>query len=524
MKRSIFGEEAREALMRGIDEVANSVKPTLGPAARTVILERQYGSPIVINDGVTIAKDIDMQEDPYANLGVRLIQEAASKAQDNAGDGTTTASILTQSLCNKGLVEMKTGRNPIHIKKGFDKAVEIAVKSIEDAATEVDDTSLVHVATIAANNDEAIGSLISKAFLKVGRDGIVSIEESNGLDTTLEIVDGLEFTKGLLSPHFIMDQEKQQTTMKKPLILITDEIVRTAQEIVDVLNYAAELKRPLLIIAAKIEGEALATLALNASRGILEVAAVESPSFGNSREEILTDIATVVGAVPIFASKGMSTQRNGIESLGGAKSITCTMKRTTIVGGRGTESDILKRQEALISQAKDAETDWEAEALKARAGKISGGVAVLHIGGKTEAEMKERIARVDDSLNATRAALQEGIVVGGSIMYLRARDEILDASDDHDGDEWLGMMMVHDALAEPFHQLCFNAGVDGSEALEQVIEMNEPNYGLNAKTLEFGDLIEQGVIDPAKVVKNSLETAASIAGLVLTTEVLVAEV
>lgn len=523
MKRSIFGEEAREALMRGIDEVANSVKPTLGPAARTVILERQFGSPIVINDGVTIAKDIDMKEDPYANLGVRLIQEAASKAQDNAGDGTTTASILTQSLCTKGLAEMKTGRNPIHIKKGFDKAVEIAVKAIEDASQDVDDESLVHVATIAANNDEMIGGLIAEAFSKVGRNGIVSIEESNGLDTTLEVVDGLEFTKGLLSPHFLTDEEKQISILKNPLILITDEHIKHAQEIVDVLNYSAEMKRPLLIVAAKIEGEALATLALNASRGVLEVAAVESPSFGNSREEILTDIATVVGAVPIFASKGMTTQRNGIESLGRSSTVKCTMKRTTIVGGAGVDSDIKKRQDALIAQSKEAETDWEAEALRARAGKISGGVAVLHIGGKTEAEMRERVARVDDSLNATRAALQEGIVPGGSIMYLRARDEILDASDDAEGDVWLGMMMVHDALSEPFHQLCYNAGVDGSEALDKVVEMNDPTYGLNAKTLEYGDLLEQGVIDPAKVVKNSLETAASIAGLVLTTEVLVAE-
>lgn len=522
MKKSLFGEEARAALMRGIDEVANAVKPTLGPAARTVVLERQFSSPIVINDGVTIAQDINL-DDPYENLGVRLIQEAATKTQDNAGDGTTTASIMTQALCKNGINEMKEGRNPIFIKQGFDKAVEIAVEHIKSQSQDVTDDWLFNVATIAANNDEDIGSLIAKAFTEVGHNGIVSIDESNGTKTELEIVDGLEFAKGVLSPHFIPDGS-QEVVLENPLILVTNEILNSAQEIVDVLNYSVEVKKPILIIASKVEGEALATLALNKSRGVLDVVAVEAPTFGDSREEIMTDITTVVGAVPVFTSKGMTTQRNGIESLGGAKKVVVTHKKTTIIGGRGLKNEIKERQESLIEQSAEADTAWEKEALKARAGKLSGGVAVLHIGGKTEAEMKERVARVDDSLNATRAALEEGIVVGGSLMYLWARDEIMDASHGEEGDVLIGMGMVQDALCEPFLQLCYNCGMDGVKSLDRIFHENEPTFGLNARTMEFGDLMEQGVIDPAKVVINSLQTAASIAGLVLTTEVLVAEV
>ena len=522
-KKIVYGEEARERLLEGIDTVANAIKVTLGPAARTVVLEKSWGSPSIINDGVTIAKDIELGE-PFANMGAKLIQEVASKTQDNAGDGTSTASILAQSLCHHGLKNMKSGSSPVELKAGFDQAISTVVETLKDRAVPVETGETIQqVATIASNNDESIGSLIAEAVDAVGRDGVITVEEAKSIETSLDVVEGMEFNKGYMSPYMITDKEKREAIHESPLVLLTDHTINSAQDLLPSLEASVQQKRPLLIVAKDIEGEALATLVLNVVSKVVKAVAVKAPGFGDEIGEQLEDIAVLTGAKPLFKDQGADLKEQGPSSLGSADRIIVAKNKTTVVGGGGDKKATEERAELLRGQAKLSTSKWDREKIEKRVGKLTGGVAVLKIGAATETEVKETKARVDDALNATRAAMAEGVVAGGGVTLLRAREVLKDLAASSEGDRAIGINLVYDALAAPTRQISANAGADGDEVISKILENDDENFGYNARSGEYVDMIESGILDPAKVTRNALESAGSIAGLVLTTETLIAD-
>ena len=522
-KKIVYGEEARERLLEGIDTVANAIKVTLGPAARTVVLEKSWGSPSIINYGVTIAKDIELGE-PFANMGAKLIQEVASKTQDNAGDGTSTASILAQSLCHHGLKNMKSGSSPVELKAGFDQAISTVVDTLKDRAVPVETGETIQqVATIASNNDESIGSLIAEAVDAVGRDGVITVEEAKSIETSLDVVEGMEFNKGYMSPYMITDKEKREAIHESPLVLLTDHTINSAQDLLPSLEASVQQKRPLLIVAKDIEGEALATLVLNVVSKVVKAVAVKAPGFGDEIGEQLEDIAVLTGAKPLFKDQGADLKEQGPSSLGSADRIIVAKNKTTVVGGGGDKKDTEERAELLRGQAKLSTSKWDREKIEKRVGKLTGGVAVLKIGAATETEVKETKARVDDALNATRAAMAEGVVAGGGVTLLRAREVLKDLAASSEGDRAIGINLVYDALAAPTRQISANAGADGDEVISKILENDDENFGYNARSGEYVDMIESGILDPAKVTRNALESAGSIAGLVLTTETLIAD-
>ena len=522
-KKIVYGEEARERLLEGIDTVANAIKVTLGPAARTVVLEKSWGSPSIINDGVTIAKDIELGEH-FANMGAKLIQEVASKTQDNAGDGTSTASILAQSLCHHGLKNMKSGSSPVELKAGFDQAISTVVDTLKDRAVPVETGETIQqVATIASNNDESIGSLIAEAVDAVGRDGVITVEEAKSIETSLDVVEGMEFNKGYMSPYMITDKEKREAIHESPLVLLTDHTINSAQDLLPSLEASVQQKRPLLIVAKDIEGEALATLVLNVVSKVVKAVAVKAPGFGDEIGEQLEDIAVLTGAKPLFKDQGADLKEQGPSSLGSADRIIVAKNKTTVVGGGGDKKATEERAELLRGQAKLSTSKWDREKIEKRVGKLTGGVAVLKIGAATETEVKETKARVDDALNATRAAMAEGVVAGGGVTLLRAREVLKDLAASSEGDRAIGINLVYDALAAPTRQISANAGADGDEVISKILENDDENFGYNARSGEYVDMIESGILDPAKVTRNALESAGSIAGLVLTTETLIAD-
>jgi chaperonin GroEL len=522
-KKIIYGSEARDKLLEGIDTVANAVKVTLGPAARTVVLEKSWGSPAIINDGVTIAKDIELG-DPFANMGAKLIQEVASKTQDNAGDGTSTASILAQSLCHNGLENMESGSSPVELRAGFDDAIEAIVESLKERAVPVETGETIkQVAAIASNNDEEIGALISEAVDAVGRDGVITVEEAKSIETSLNVVEGMEFNKGYMSPYMITDREKREAVHESPLVLLTDHTINSAQDLLPSLEASVQQKRPLLIVAKDIEGEALATLVLNVVSRVVKAVAVKAPGFGDEIAEQLEDIAVLTGAKPLLKDQGADLKTQGPESLGSADRVIVAKGKTTIVGGGGDAKATEERAELLRGQAKLATSKWDREKIEKRVGKLTGGVAVLKVGAATETEVKETKARVDDALNATRAAMAEGVVAGGGVTLLRAREELKALSDEADGDRAIGINLVYDALASPTWQISQNAGADGDDVIKRIMAEDDDNFGFNARTGEYVDMMEAGILDPAKVTRNALQSAGSIAGMVLTTEVLIAD-
>ncbi len=522
-KKIVYGEEAREKLLEGIDTVANAVKVTLGPAARTVVLEKSWGSPSIINDGVTIAKDIELG-DPFANMGAKLIQEVASKTQDNAGDGTSTASILAQSLCHHGLKNMESGSSPVELKAGFDLAIETVVDTLKDRSVPVETGETIkQVATIASNNDEEIGSLIAEAVDAVGREGVITVEEAKSIETSLNVVEGMEFNKGYMSPYMITDREKREAVHESPLILLTDHTINSAQDLLPSLEASVQQKRPLLIVAKDIEGEALATLVLNVVSKVVKAVAVKAPGFGDEISEQLEDIAVLTGAKPLFKDQGADLKAQGPTSLGSADRIIVAKNKTTVVGGGGDKKATEERAELLRGQAKLSTSKWDREKIEKRVGKLTGGVAVLKIGAATETEVKETKARVDDALNATRAAMAEGVVAGGGVTLLRAREVLKGLAESAEGDRAIGINLVYDALAAPTRQISANAGADGDDVISKILSNDDENYGYNARSGEYVNMVETGIIDPAKVTRNALESAGSIAGLVLTTETLIAD-
>ena len=522
-KKIFYGAEAREKLLEGIDTVANAIKVTLGPAARTVVLEKSWGSPSIINDGVTIAKDIELG-DPFADMGAKLVKEVASKTQDNAGDGTSTASILAQSLCHHGLENMESGSSPVELKAGFDAAIEAVVESLKERAVPVETGETIkQVATIASNNDDEIGSLIADAVDAVGREGVITVEEAKSIETSLNVVEGMEFNKGYVSPYMITDREKREAVHESPLVLLTDHTINSAQDLLPSLEASVQQKRPLLIVAKDIEGEALATLVLNVVSKVVKAVAVKAPGFGDEISEQLEDIAVLTGAKPLFKDQGADLKAQGPTSLGSADRVIVGKSKTTIVGGGGDAKTTEERAELLRGQAKLATSKWDREKIEKRVGKLTGGVAVLKIGAATETEVKETKARVDDALNATRAAMAEGVVAGGGVTLLRSRECLKDLASSAKGDRAVGINLVYEALEAPTRQISENAGADGDAVIAKILSSDDENYGYNARTGEYVDMIGAGILDPAKVTRNALQSAGSIAGMVLTTETLIAD-
>jgi len=518
-KQIVFDETARHSLMRGIDKVANTVKVTLGPKGRTVILDKE-GSPLVSSDGVTIAKEIELK-DKFENIGAKLIKEVASQTQDKAGDGTTTATVLAQAMISEGLKNITAGSNPISIKKGIELATEKVINYLKSKSVPVNSKSqIAQVATISANNDEKIGNLIAEAMEKVGNKGVITVEEAKSIETTLDLVEGMQFDKGYISPYMATDHEKMETSFEDALILITDKSISSIKELVPVLELTSQEGRPLLIIAEEVEGEALTTIVLNLLRGALKVCAIKAPGFGDEKLEILKDLSILTGARLITKDKSDKLEEVIIGDLGSAKKIRVNKEETLIIEGQGSKLEIEKRVKFLESQINSETSDYRREDLRKRLAKLSGGVAVINVGAATETELKEKKMRIDDALHATKAAVEEGVVAGGGITLIHAA-KVLDSVNLKNGEE-IGVSIVKKALEYPIRQIISNAGRDSSEVLAN-LKGREENYGYNAKTDVFEDLFKAGVIDPTKVVRNALQASASIAGMVLTTEALVAD-
>lgn len=522
-KMIFFDIEARNKMKKGVDTLANAVKVTLGPKGRNVVLERKFGAPTVTKDGVTVAKEIEL-EDPIENMGAQMVKEVASKTADQAGDGTTTATVLAQSIISEGLKMVAAGANPMDLKRGIDKAVSLVVASLKEQSQAVgnDSKKIQQVATISANNDETIGKLIAEAFGKVGKEGVITVEEAKGTDTTSDIVEGMQFDRGYISPYFVTNSEKMQAELQNPFILIYDKKISTMKDILPVLESVAKSGRPLLIISEDLEGEALATLVVNKLRGTIKVAAVKAPGFGDRRKEMLTDIAILTGGDVISEELGNKLEDVQLNALGQASSVTIDKDNTTIVGGKGEKKAIVGRVEQIKAQIKTTTSDYDKEKLQERLAKLAGGVAVLYIGAATETEMKEKKDRVDDALHATRAAVEEGIVPGGGVAYIRAVASLEPKVKGQIADEQTGMAIVRRALEEPIRCLTSNAGIDGSIVVQKIKE-GKGDFGFNARTEVYENLFKAGVIDPTKVSRVALENAASIAGMLLTTECVIAD-
>ncbi|MGG9972632.1 chaperonin GroEL [Ferruginibacter sp. SUN002] len=518
-----FDIEARNKMKKGVDTLANAVKVTLGPKGRNVVIEKKFGSPSVTKDGVTVAKEIDL-EDPIENMGAQMVKEVASKTADIAGDGTTTATVLAQAIIGEGLKMVAAGANPMDLKRGIDKAVSIVVEHLKSQSQTVgnDSKKIQQVATISANNDETIGKLIAEAFAKVGKEGVITVEEAKGTDTTVDIVEGMQFDRGYVSPYFVTNSEKMQTELQNPYILIYDKKISAMKDILHILEKVAQSGRPLLIIAEDLEGEALATLVVNKLRGTIKVAAVKAPGFGDRRKEMLTDIAILTAGTVISEELGHKLEGADLTSLGQAASVTIDKDNTTIVGGKGAKKDILARVNQIKAQVENTTSDYDKEKLQERLAKLAGGVAVLYVGAATEVEMKEKKDRVDDALHATRAAVEEGIVPGGGVAYIRAVESLEPKVKGQIADEQTGMQIVRRALEAPIRTLTSNAGIDGSIVVQKIRE-GKGDFGFNARTEVYENLFKAGVIDPTKVSRVALENAASIAGMLLTTECVIAD-
>jgi chaperonin GroEL len=520
-KQIIFNEKARQSLLDGVNQLADTVKVTLGPKGRNVVLDDGVGSPTITNDGVTIAKEIDLEE-PFENMGAQLVKEVATKTQDIAGDGTTTASVLAQAIVQEGLKNVAAGANPIEVKRGIDKAAVKVVEFIKSNSVEVKEEEKVkQVATISANNDEEVGKLIADAMEKVGHTGVITVEEAKSMETSLDVVEGMQFDKGYMSPYMATDTEKMDAMLEDAYVLIYDKKISAMKELVKILEMVAGQNKPLLIISEEVEGEALATLILNIIRGAIKVVEVKAPGFGDDQKDTLEDIAILTGAKVISEEKGMKLENVQLEDLGQAKRIKVDKENTTIVEGLGDKTKVDERVSQIKAQIEKADSDMDKEDFQKRLAKLAGGVAVINVGAATETEMKEKKARVDDALNATRAAVEEGVVAGGGVTLLRAGSEL--ESLGLENDQLVGVEILKRALEEPTRQIAFNAGKEGSVIVER-LKKEEGNMGYNAKTDKFEDLVEAGVIDPTKVTRIALQNAASIAGMVLTTEALVTDI
>ncbi|MEL6909206.1 MAG: chaperonin GroEL [Cyanobacteria bacterium J06629_2] len=517
-----FNEESRRALEKGVNALANAVKITLGPKGRNVLLEKQFGAPQIVNDGITVAKEIDL-EDPLENTGARLIREVASKTKDNAGDGTTTATVVAQALIKEGLKNVAAGANPVALKKGLDKATAFLVGEIATVAKPVAGEAIAQVATVSSGNDEEVGSMIAQAMDKVTKDGVITVEESKSLATELDVVEGMQIDRGYISPYFVTDQERQVVEFDGALILITDKKISAIADLVPVLEKVARDGKPLLIIAEDLEGEALATLVVNKARGVLNVAAIKAPGFGDRRKQMLQDIAVLTGGQVISEEVGLSLDSVDTDMLGTADKIAINKENTTIVSGSGNSADINKRVEQLRKQLAETDSEYDKEKLQERIAKLAGGVAVIKVGAATETELKDRKLRIEDALNATKAAVDEGIVPGGGTTLIHLAKKLAEFRGTlEDAEEQVAADIFAKALEAPLCQLANNAGVEGSVVVEKVKD-TELNIGYNALTGEFGDMIAGGIVDPAKVVRSAVQNAASIAGMVLTTEALVVE-
>jgi len=517
-----FDDEARRGLEAGVNKLADAVKVTLGPKGRNVVLEKKFGAPTITNDGVSIAREIEL-EDPYENMGAQLVKEVATKTNDVAGDGTTTATVLAQALVKEGLRNVAAGANPMALKRGIDKAVAAAVESIKASAKEIDDRSeIAQVATISANNDKAIGEVLADAIDKVGKDGVVTVEESNTFGIDLAFTEGMQFDKGYLSPYFVSDPERQEAVLDDPLILFTESKIGSVQDLVPVLEKVMQTGKPLLIIAEDIEGEALATLVVNKIRGTFNSVAVKAPGFGERRKAMLGDMATLTGGQVISETIGLKLENATLDLLGSARKVVVTKDETTIVEGGGDAADVEGRIAQIRREIEETDSDWDREKLQERLAKLAGGVAVVQVGAATEVELKEKKHRIEDALSATRAAIEEGVVPGGGTALVRARAAVATALEGLEGDEATGARSVHNALDAPARQIAGNAGLEGAVVVQQ-IERETGNVGLNAATGEFEDLLKAGVLDPAKVTRAALQNAASIAALLLTTEAIVAD-
>ena len=514
-----FNIQAREELKKGVDELADAVKVTLGPKGRNVIIEKKFGAPHITKDGVTVAKEIEL-EDPFQNMGAQLVKEVASKTGDDAGDGTTTATVLAQAIVNVGLKNVAAGANPMDLKRGIDKAVAKVVEGIKAQAQEVGDDfeKIESVARISANNDSEIGQLIAEAMKKVKKEGVITVEEAKGTDTTVDIVEGMQFDRGYISPYFVTNTEKMECEMDTPYILIYDKKISALKDMLPVLEATAQTGRPLLIIAEDVDSEALATLVVNRLRGSLKICAVKAPGFGDRRKEMLEDIAVLTGGVVISEEKGLKLESTTIEMLGRAEKITVNKENTTIVNGMGSKDSIAARVAQIKAQIETTTSDYDREKLQERLAKLAGGVAVLYIGAASEVEMKEKKDRVDDALSATRAAIAEGIVPGGGVAYIRCIPALKGANED----ETTGIEIVKRAIEEPLRQITANAGVEGAVVVQKVKD-GEGDFGYNARTDTYENFFAAGVIDPAKVTRVALENAASIAGMFLTTECVIAD-
>jgi chaperonin GroEL len=521
-KQILFDLEARNRMKKGVDTLANAVKVTLGPKGRNVVIEKKFGAPAITKDGVTVAKEIEL-EDPIENMGAQMVKEVASKTADVAGDGTTTATVLAQAIIHEGLKNVAAGANPMDLKRGIDKAVEKVIENLKAQSQKIgnDAKKIEAVAAISANNDPEIGKLIAEAMAKVGKDGVITVEEAKGTDTTVEVVEGMQFDRGYISPYFVTNSEKMEAELQNPYILIYDKKIGAMKDILHILEKVAQGGRPLVIISEDLEGEALATLVVNKLRGTLKVAAVKAPGFGDRRKEMLQDIAILTAGTVISEEQGYKLENADLSYLGQASSITIDKDNTVIVGGKGDKKNITARINQIKAQIEATTSDYDREKLQERLAKLSGGVAVLNIGAATEMEMKEKKDRVDDALHATRAAVEEGIVPGGGTAFIRAI-AALDGFRSSNDDEKLGVQIVRKALESPLRIIVENAGLEGSVIINQIRE-GKGDYGFNARTEKFENLLKTGVIDPTKVSRVALEHAASIAGMLLTTECVVAD-
>jgi chaperonin GroEL len=526
-KQVVHGEDSRAAILRGINQLADAVKITLGPKGRNVVIDKKFGSPTITKDGVTVAKEIELK-DSLENMGAQMVREVASKTSDVAGDGTTTATVLAQAIFREGVKTVAAGANPMALKRGIDKAVERATEEIKRLAKPVKGDMIAQVGTVSANGDSTIGNIIAEAMNKVGKDGVITVEESKTMETSLEVVEGMQFDRGYLSPYFVTDPERMEAALENPLILIHEKKISSMKDLLPLLEQVAKMGKPMLIIAEDVEGEALATLVVNKLRGTLNIAAVKAPGFGDRRKAMLEDIAILTGGKVISEDLGIKLENVKLEDLGRAKKITIDKDNTTIVEGAGKQSDIEGRVKTLRAQIEETSSDYDREKLQERLAKLVGGVAVIKVGAATETEMKEKKARVEDAMHATRAAVEEGIVPGGGVALVRAAKALekfqINKEGEGDSDEQIGVNIVRRALEEPLRQIVQNAGKEGAVVVERVRSEKNDSFGFNAQTETYEDLVKAGVIDPAKVTRTALQNAASIAGLMLTTEAMVSEI
>jgi chaperonin GroEL len=520
-KQIVYSDRSRQAILRGVNQLAEAVKVTLGPKGRTVVLEKKFGGPTITKDGVTVAKEIELK-DPLENMGAQMVREVASKTSDVAGDGTTTATILAQAIFREGVKAVTAGANPMAIKRGIDKAVEVAVEEIKKLSKPVSGDMIAQVGRISANSDSTVGDVIAAAMQKVGKDGVITVEESKTMTTELQTVDGMQFDRGYLSPYFVTDPERMECVLEDPYILIHEKKINNMKDVLPILEQIARGGKPLLVVSEEVEGEALATLVVNKLRGTLNVCAVKAPGFGDRRKAMLDDISILTGGKAIMEETGIKLEGVQLADLGRAKRVTVNKDNTTIIDGGGTQKDIEGRIKQLRAQVEETTSDYDKEKLQERLAKLAGGVAIIKVGAATETEMKEKKARVEDALNATRAAVEEGIVPGGGVALLRAAIALEKLT--LPGDEQFGVTIVRRACEEPVRQIVLNCGIEGAVVAEKIRNQQDPNFGFNATTEKYEDLVQAGVIDPTKVTRTALQNAGSIASLMLTTEAMISSV